>query len=471
MSSKKIATYFATCIVESFLLLGNNNNMGTVRFNLRKDKSLANNSCPIDLVYQIHGKRVCYRVKHKIYPQLWDDEKQQAFYLNKKEAKKHLPQISCDAIPLEMEISEINTELSNLKVRIKQIEKRFEEDKVCYSAKNVIDKLKAEKIVQTKIELPSNFVFGFIDKYIKDHSATRERGSLSVYNALKMHLMAYQKDQKVNVTFQNMDYQFFQSFQNFLIDKRGLSNTTVAKQLSTVKTFIGYARNQDIEVSEQYRNFKIKKEVLEVIALTNDEFERLLNLDLFNDRKFEKVRDIFCMACTTGLRYSDLAQLRHEHIKDEQIVLTIKKTKERLVIPLTPYSKMILKKYRNQLHPLPKMSNQKLNDYLKGWVKKDKNGNAVKYMGLCEMARINEPIEIVRFRGSKRETKIYPKYELIGVHTGRKTFVTLSLEKGMSAEEVMSISGHKDYKSFKRYVNITEQRKTVAMQKAWQLLD
>jgi hypothetical protein len=37
----------------------------------------------------------------------------------------------------------------------------------------------------------------------------------------------------------------------------------------------------------------------------------------------------------------------------------------------------------------------------------------------------------------------------------------------MSAEEVMTISGHEDYKSFKRYVNITEKRKKVVMLKAW----
>jgi len=86
---------------------------------------------------------------------------------------------------------------------------------------------------------------------------------------------------------------------------------------------------------------------------------------------------------------------------------------------------------------------------------------------LCKEAEINEPIEIVRFRGSKRETETFPKYELIHLHTGRKTFCTLSLEKGMSAEQVMSISGHTDYKSFKRYVDVTEKLKKVVMEKAW----
>ncbi|MBL0152057.1 MAG: hypothetical protein IPP93_00645 [Chitinophagaceae bacterium] len=37
----------------------------------------------------------------------------------------------------------------------------------------------------------------------------------------------------------------------------------------------------------------------------------------------------------------------------------------------------------------------------------------------------------------------------------------------MSAEEVMTITGHKDYQSFKRYVKITEQRKKTVMLKAW----
>ena len=86
---------------------------------------------------------------------------------------------------------------------------------------------------------------------------------------------------------------------------------------------------------------------------------------------------------------------------------------------------------------------------------------------LCKLVGINEEVEIVRYRGVNREAIVYPKYDLIKVHTGRKTFCTLSLEKGMSAEQVMSISGHKDYKSFKRYVNVTENLKKVVMLKAW----
>ena len=98
------------------------------------------------------------------------------------------------------------------------------------------------------------------------------------------------------------------------------------------------------------------------------------------------------------------------------------------------------------------MTNQRLNIYLKE---------------LCEIAGINEAIEIVRYRGVKREAITYKKYEKIGVHCGRKTFATLSLEKGMSAQQVMAIGGWEDYKSFARYVNVTNKLKAVAMTKAW----
>lgn len=215
---------------------------------------------------------------------------------------------------------------------------------------------------------------------------------------------------------------------------------------------MGYAKHHGIEINATYQNFKIKRETLEVIALTQTEFDDLYSLNLSDNKRLEQVRDVFCFSCVTGLRYSDLKQLRKEHIKENEICLTVTKTKERLIVPLTEYSLNILSKYQDLNKPLPVISSQNMNYYIKE---------------LAEKAGINEEVEIVRYRGVKREAIVYPKYELISVHTGRKTFVTLSLEKGMSAEEVMTITGHSDYKSFKRYVKITEERKKVVMLKAW----
>jgi integrase len=283
-----------------------------------------------------------------------------------------------------------------------------------------------------------------------------------VYKSLKRHLKNFQAKTRNNFRFDKVDYNFMQSFQNFLIGweevhettgtVKTLNNITIAKQLSTLKTFLGYARRQGIKVNEGYKDFSIKKDKLEVIALTQNELELLFNFNLSSNKRLDQVRDVFCFSCVTGFRFSDLQQLRREHIKEMEIRLTIKKTKEPLIVPLNQYSKAILHKYKELASPLPVISNQKFNKYVKE---------------LCKLAGIDDVIEIIRYKGATKQSTMYRKHEIISAHTGRKTFATLSLEKGIPAETVMKITGHADYKSFQRYVKVTEERKRNEMQKAW----
>jgi integrase len=444
--------------------------MGTIRFILRTDKPGKELLCPVQLIYQLSGKRKYFTTKGKLRAENWDPDKQIGIYRDKKAAKLLLPAVQYSTLPSSKDIEQVNLDLSDLKKQVTRLETRFEANNIIYSVEMIIDELNFVKKPTTKKEAASNQLFDFIDKYINANSESRVKGSLSVYKSLKTHLSDYQRDKKKKVIFDAINYSFFQDFQNYLIIPRdklmpsknkdapdtwktiSLNNTTIAKQLSTLKTFLNYARMNGIEVKGNYKDFKIKKETLEVIALTNEEFEKLINLDMKQNKRLDQVRDVFCFSCSTGLRFSDLSQLRREHIKKDEIRLTVTKTKRPLLIPLNPYSNNILAKYSGQHKPIPVISNQKTNEYLKE---------------LCKLAGIDEPIEIVRFRGAVREAIIHPKYELVSVHTGRKTFCTLSLEKGMSAEEVMQISGHRDYQSFKRYVKITEARTKIVMRNAW----
>lgn len=433
----------------------------TIRFEQRTEKKDKDGKAPIRLVFQIKKDRKVYNTGRSVLIQCWDVKNQQAKFIDKKTAKQLHPAINYELFLTEAEAKEFNDSLIDIIKDIKLVTDRFLMDKIVFDAEIVIEKFKENKNTTTKKAEPTNILFDFIDQYLEDNKATREPGSLSVYKSMKNHLNAYQDQTKKKVTFEKIDYSFFKSFQNFLVGRKKevagelvpmLNNITIAKQLSTLKTFLTYAKLQNIHISDDYKKFKITKDSLEVIALTNNEFESLYHLDLTNNKKLAHVRDIFCFSCTTGFRYSDMKQLKREHIKDDEIILTVIKTGERLTVPLNTYSIAILAKYKDQRKPLPMLSNQKLNDYLKE---------------LCKLAGINEPIEIVRSYGIKREAITYPKYELIGAHTGRKTYVCLSLEKGMSAEQVMACTGHKDYQSFKRYLHVTEKLKKQAVCKAW----
>lgn len=445
--------------------------MSTLRFVLRTDKPDKLGRCPIEMIYQISGQRKKSFTELKLNPILseggqWDIKTQRAIYLRPdqlKKIKRASPDLPLSNILLmESEVNEINSELTSIAAQINDIEKLFKLNKEVYSAESVVAKYKATLTDKTEKTDHKEFLYNFIDEYISEHSATRAYGSLTVYKSVKNHLLNYQTKTKERIRFDKLDYAFFQRFQNFLIectktDINGnvspmLNNTTIAKALSTLKTLIGYARKNGIKINEGYRDFTIKKEKLEVVALTQDEFDKLRTIDLSVNKKLDRVRDIFCFSCATGLRVSDLLQLKREHIKGDEIKLVVTKTKRALTVPLNKISASILEKYKDQNKPLPIISAPKLNDYIKE---------------LCELAGIDDPVEIVRFRGAKREAITYPKYKLIHIHTGRKTFVTLSLEKGMSAEQVMAITGHTDYQSFKRYVDVTKKLTKVVMAKAW----
>jgi len=434
--------------------------VGTLNFVLRSQKTLKSGLVPVYLTYSIHRARIFYSLDAAVFPVNWDDDKRRAQYLTDKEAKA--VGINKSQLLMRSEVDIINDSILQVTMKIEAIERKFLANEQEFSSEMVINQLKGKQSAVTKKEEKKGLVFDWMDKYISDHESIREKGSLTVYKSVKNHLKAYQEETGHKVTFETIDSNFFKSFQKFLIkriktDKAGtvspmLNNTTIAKALSTLKTFLGYAKQSGIEVSDSYRDFAIRKEKTEVIALTQEEFDSLLHMDLSANKRLDKVRDLFCFSCSTGFRHSDVTQLKREHIKEGEIKLTVKKTKTALMVPLNGISAAILNKYSGLQKPLPVASNQYVNRELKV---------------LCKLAGINEQVEIVRFHGAKRIAISYPKFELIHFHTGRKTFCTLSLEKGMAAQDVMAISGHTDYKSFARYVNVTEKRKKVVMLKAW----
>ena len=83
------------------------------------------------------------------------------------------------------------------------------------------------------------------------------------------------------------------------------------------------------------------------------------------------------------------------------------------------------------------------------------------------MAEIDRPIRFTNHIGNVVEELVMPKFMKIGTHTGRRTFITLSLEKGMRVETVMSITGHSDYRTFQKYIKHTKEVKRREMDEVW----
>jgi integrase len=432
--------------------------MGTIRFEIRKDKADKEGKCPIRIVYQIQQQRKYSPTTIKLFPINWKAEIQQAIYIDKRKAKQLAPATDFDLLLTEREVKELNGELKNYETKINNIEKRFSLDGIVYTPEMTMEALAAVNKPESMADKPGESVTAFIHQFVKDRKANNSSpvNSLKVYSGLAAHLTAFEKRKKNKLTFNKLTVADLKAFNGFLTSVKKVNNVTAAKQLSTLKTLLNKARTEyNIPVNTAFRDFTVSRKEesqFEVITITEDELFTLYNLDLSGNKRLDKVRDVFCFSCFTGLRYSDLKQLKRIHIRGNIIKMTAVKTDQLLEIPLTTYSAAILEKYKESERPLPVITNQKTNDYLKE---------------LCQQAAIETPVEIVRKYGAEKVREEYKKYQLISIHAGRKTFVTLSLEKGMAPQEVMAITGHTDYKSFKRYVKVTQERKQAVMAKAW----
>jgi len=427
----------------------------TLRFEIRKDaKPNKNGEQPISAIISVSQQRKRISTGLTLPIVNWDMTEQKAHYLNKKDCTKLFPELKHSTLPMENDIKEVNNRLDSIQGKIRDIAKVFELNKIVYSAEMIAESYKNLNQPLTKREEPNTVVFDFIDQYISQNEPTTAKGTCKTYKQLKNHLLAYVNHYKgEKVTFVHTDYNFFKKFENFLVQHRAsINNVTIAKQLRTLKSLLGHARRQGIEVNQGYRDFKIKQQELEVIALTEDEYSAIKNVDLKGVSRHIKARDIFIFLCSTGMRYSDYWQFNRVHIKGSTIKLTMKKTTDFVEIPLNADSSSILEKYKDLQEPLPKISRQKLSKYIKE---------------VCVIAEINEPIEIVRYNGKEPIRTIYPKHDLISTHTGRKTFCTLSIERGVDRDTVMKCSGHKSHQSFDRYVNFSRQRKIDEMNKSW----
>ncbi|MGS2764365.1 site-specific integrase [Sinomicrobium sp. M5D2P9] len=301
-----------------------------------------------------------------------------------------------------------------------------------------------------------NFSHEFLpsfDEFIEKGRSTKAGRTLIRYGTAKNFIENFSIEKDYLLRFDTITIDFFENFRDYAFQEKKILVNYFAKIISILKTFMNWAHERGYHDNHDFKKFKTTEQEVEVIYLTMEELMTLYNHE-YETKKLEHVRDTYCFSCFTGLRFSDVRQLRPSNIFEDHIKLNIQKTKTiDHIIPLNNYSKALLDKYKDTIYePLPVISSQKFNEYIKK---------------CCEKAEIDAPTTITRYIGQKRIDKTLPKHELITSHTARKTFVTNSLILGMKELVVRNITGHKKESSFKRYVKIAEDFKQKEMEDTW----
>ena len=408
---------------------------GTVTFFLKSPKVKKDKSI-IFLAYYYYQIRILISTGEKILPKFWDKKERKA------RRNKRFP-----------EWDNLNTRLKNHKENI------LEASGIHLNTNKTIfpERLRKEfiEVIRPKPQVEPEKItfFGKIEEYIK--TTNKANRTILSYGTTLNILKQYEKTLKHQLTFESIDMDFYDSFVKYLSTiKRetkketiitGYAKNTIGDHIKKVKVFMNYANDKGYTTNKGHlhRKFQTFEETPETIYLTDSEILSLYNLDLIKKPRLDKVRDLFIIGCYTGLRFSDLSQLTPENFTKNATQIKIKtiKTGETVVIPLHWTIKEILQKYEGKTPRA--ISNQKMNEYLKD---------------LGKEAKFNDKIVLNRTQGGLSYDQTKEKYELITVHTARRSFATNMYLAEVPTISIMKITGHRTERAFMKYIKITQEQ-------------
>ena len=426
-------------------------NMGKNKFNVRfrleqrktEDGKVINENVPINADITFNGRRIFYFTGYRIDASKWIDEKKDGVLIQQVRRNNFNAKGESAAT--------INEKLQQIRAAAANIFKRFDVEGITATPNMVRDALKKE--LNEEKELTQSVVSCF--KEYLDWGTKQGWRESTIKKRRTM--MAHLKDFRPTACFNDIDENFFLDFKEFLIKDKKHVNSHVAKTISEIRGFLNWATSRGYNKNEAYKRVKVSLDGTNqdnrgaMFSLTFNEFVHLYTMDLSLPH-LDRVRDVFCFCCATGMRYSDVKNLKWSNIEDDCIVYTSIKTTTTSVIPMNQFSTGIIKKYEpfKEISEfiLPVISNQKYNDYLKD---------------LGKLAGLDGPITKTDYRGAKRVETTKKKWELLTSHVARKTFVTICIDLGIPGDIVRSIIGHKDPAMIARYERFNTNQKSEMM--------
>lgn len=333
-----------------------------------------------------------------------------------------------------------------------------------YVRKKLDEHFKKEKAVKEHEKLVKDAFIEFLAHIKKRHSINTWKKHNTTYN----HLSSVFNKEFDRLTFNRIDTAFVERFKNGLIaqgfkqkdSKQEYLNNTLVKYLESFRGFLNWCKDEKRNYYKGTAKFEdVQENEINVIYLNAEEIETLEKTEMPN-KKLSEVKDVFLFGCYTGMRFSDLYNLKKNDVLNDSVRFYITKNHQTTwhFVPLIPKAKEILYRYKNIAgeKALPVISNQKTNGYLKL---------------VMQEIDLNESLMIREKKADGRiEENEYKKWELISCHTSRKSFISFAIENGMEESVIKSLTGHsKNSRAFSRYYEISEAKKKAAMEKVFGL--
>ncbi len=397
-----------------------------INFYLKDKKS--DGKTPILLSFSYNGNRLKYSTGISIHPKSWSNKSGKIY-------SGVSGSVGMNAILKKMEF-----ELSNIYHKI-----IHDDDNI--PAPDFFKEYLNNKFKNTT-QTDSKTFFEYFDEFVE--SKYKTGAEIRKYNSLRNHLKNIEKKLKIKLSYNTFSRKFHQTFIDFFVEIGQTNQTIKDKHLKAIKTFLNWSVFNEYTPTNNFSGIKFPYQVSESyeIALNEKDIKNLYNLDLSEKIRLQNVRDVFLLECYTGVRFSDLKKITADNIKGNELHIYTEKTRENnVVIPLRPEALEIINKYHLKGLEIPIKTNQKTNEYIKE---------------IGKLAGMDDTVSWVVLSGRNKTVYKEKRYNKLKTHTGRRTFITTNIERGLTPLQIMSITTHKTYSEFQKYykperINIKQQ--------------
>ena len=426
------------------------------RFNLRKPRS--EKPTNLYLVCRINNKQVKLSTGVKIYPDHWNEKRQEAYI----------------SVRLS-ELDNINNTIVNKKIT--KLKEYFIEFKhyLCMHPDEIGESMKLLKqhIYKDKMKKELQKPVTFIMKQIIEAKTCAE-SSKKQYRSNIDKFERFLKENEIPNTWESMNLDTINRYQKQIIKENPLHPHNTLRNIikGTIFNLLGIAdKRLDIPFkwsdsnlnSFEFVKDKSNKELADnkKVSLTEEQLNKFYKHIITGTerqiKKYTEIRDLFILQCLVGQRIGDMQKFFNgDNEMDEEagtISIIQQKTKARAIIPLLPLAKEIISKYENKELLYYKERKSIVNEALKE---------------VAEQAGLDEPITYEE-NGIKQTQ---PLYKLLHTHTARHTFITILCRKGIPKETVIIATGHEDTKMIdKVYSHLNSKDKAKKVSNAFKSLN
>jgi site-specific recombinase XerD len=398
---------------------------------IKKDKARLNGECPIYIKIVLNKKTTTVSTGKYLSEKRWIETNGLRLILRSEKEKVIKEYLNLFILKIEKLYNQIEKfgDIVNIEeFKLKILEKDKEETKP-----SILEIMAKHNLHFSKLVKIGERSSASLQKYERVKELVR-LFNLKTYGTEKVQMDAINSAYVYNL-------ESYLKFESEFKGKVGISNNSVVKYFKNLKTICNYAIRMEIIEKNPFNVYTGKIKESEATFLTENELEQIEN-KTFKIERLDRVKDIFLFSCYTGYAPVDVMKLTKRNIfQDADKNLWIKtnrqKTGTRANVPLLSPALKIIHKYQwvgDEL--LPKISNQKMNGYLK---------------------------EIADVLGINKKLTWY---------VARHTFATtVTLGNGIKIENVSAMLGHTTIKQTQHYAKVLDQNVGIDMKKLMKKFD